>query len=166
MDLTTFIILVVIYLIAIVISMFIEDVTYKKYYFIIIALGTLCFLNIYTTMYYYISLRNDPGIPGPRGAKGDMGPSGKKGRCVMNDTCSFTPADADKILYDMAASKFETSKDCLKSPSLKTCAGGASEVERVKPVNIQIKMLEEIAGQGIYTKDEFETKIKNSLGSI
>ncbi len=117
-------------------------------------------------MYYYIALRNDPGIPGPRGPKGSKGPTGKRGKCVMNDTCSFTPADADNILYDMAASKFETSKSCLKEPSLKNCAGGASEVERIKPVNVQIKMLEAIANQGIYTKDEFKTKINNSLGSI
>jgi hypothetical protein len=166
MDLTTFMILVFVYLIAIVISFYIEDKTEKTYYFVIIALGTLCFLNIYISVYYYIKLRNEPGIPGPRGPKGQRGPGGKKGKCVMNATCSFTPADADKLLYELAADKFQTSKACIKEPSLKTCSGGATEVDRIRPVNIQIKMLEDIAKQGTYTKDEFTKKINNTLGSL
>lgn len=166
MDITTFMILVFIYLIAIVISFYIEDKTEKLYYFTIIALGTLCILNVYISIYYYIKLRNTPGIPGPRGQKGNIGPKGGKGKCSMNDKCTFTPNDADKLLYELAADKFDTSKACLKDPSLKNCSGGPNEVDRIRPVNIQIKMLEDIAKQGIYTKSEFETKINNTLGSL
>ena len=80
--------------------------------------------------------------------------------------CGFTKEDADKILYDAAAQTFETSKECLKEPSLETCNGGASEVERIKPVNQQIQMLEEMAQQGLFTKQEFEKKIRNTLGNL
>ena len=166
MDLTTFMILVFIYLIAIVISFYIPDTTEKTYYFVIIALGTLCFLNVYISIYYYIKLRNDVGVPGPRGQRGQAGPRGGKGKCNLAATCTFTPNDADKLLYELAADKFDTSKTCLKEPSLKNCAGGASEVDRIRPVNIQIKMLEDIAKQGVYTKAEFTKKINNTLGAL
>ena len=70
MELTTFLTLVTIYVVAISISMFIEDKTQKLYYFMIIALGTLVYLNVYLSVVYYIKLRNEPGILGPRGPKG------------------------------------------------------------------------------------------------
>ena len=166
MDITTFLILVTFYLVAIVISMFIEDKTYKMYYFLIIALATLVFLNVYLSIIYYIKLRNEPGIPGPRGTKGEQGPTGSKGKCVSTGKCGFTKAEADKMLYDLAANKFETSKTCLREPTLNNCQGGASEVERIKPVNKQVQMLEEMAQQGLFTKQEFEKKIKNSMSNL
>ena len=166
MELTTFLILVTIYIVAISISMFIEDKTQKIYYFMIIGLGTLVYLNVYLSITYYIKLRNEPGIPGPRGPKGDKGPTGNSGKCKISDKCGFTKEDADKILYETASQTFETSKACLKDPNIENCNGGLSEVERIKPVNQQIKMLEEIAQQGIVSKQEFERKIKNTLGNV
>lgn len=166
MELTTFLILVTIYIVAIAISMFIEDKTQKIYYFMIIGLATLVYLNVYLSVVYYIKLRNEPGIPGPRGPKGSKGPTGSNGKCKISDKCGFTKEDADKILYDAAAETFETSKACLKEPSLENCNGGASEVERIKPVNQQIQMLEEMAQQGLFTKQEFEKKIRNTLGNL
>jgi hypothetical protein len=165
MDITTFMILVSIYLVLIVIGSFIPE-KYRIWYIIIVILGTLCFMNIYNLIYYVIELRNDPGIPGPRGPKGNKGPTGRKGSCVQSDKCGFSATDADKMLYDLAASKFETSRACLKEPSLASCTGGVAEVERIRPVSTQIKMLEAIANEGLYTRTQFKQKIENSLGSI
>ena len=100
MELTTFLILVTIYVVAIAISMFIEDKTQKLYYFMIIGLGTLVYLNVYLSVVYYIKLRNEPGVPGPRGPKGDKGPTGSNGKCKISDKCGFSKEDADKILYE------------------------------------------------------------------
>jgi hypothetical protein len=166
MDLTTLLILIVIYLVLIVISMFIEDKTYKLYYFLIVALATLTFLNVYLSIVYYIKLRNEPGIPGPRGPKGEKGPGGGKGKCVISESCGFTSEEANKLLYSIAASKFDSTTGCVKSPSLKTCKGGASEVERILPVNKQIAMLEKMANNGQFTKQEFEAKVRRSFDAI
>lgn len=166
MDLTTALILITIYVVIIAISMFIDDRMQKIYYFMIVALGSLVFINVYLSVIYYIKLRNEPGIPGPRGSKGARGPTGSNGKCKISDKCGFTADDADKILYETASQTFETSKSCLKDPTLETCNGGASEVERIKPVNQQIKMLEDLAQQGLFTKQEFEAKIKNTLGNL
>jgi hypothetical protein len=166
MDITTFIILCIIVVIVIVVSLFIEDKTYKIYYYLIVALAGLTFLNCYIAVIYYIKLRNEPGIPGQRGPKGDKGPSGSQGKCVLTDKCGFDKADLDYMLYDMAASVFQSNKDCIKNPSLKTCEGGVSEVERIKPVSDKMKNIENIALQGNFTKQELKQKINKVLGDL
>jgi hypothetical protein len=166
MDLTIFVIFCMIMAVAIIISLFIEDRTYKIYYFLILALGFLTFLNCYLGVIYYIKLRNEPGIPGPRGPKGDKGPSGSKGKCVLTEKCGFDKKELESILYDMASQTFQTSKSCIKNPSLQNCEGGADEVERLQPVSDKLKHLENLALKGNFTKQELETKIINSLSKI
>lgn len=166
MDITTFLILVTIYLVLIVISMFIEDKQYKIYYFAIVVLGTLCFLNVYLSILYYVKLRNEPGIPGPRGAPGIKGPKGGKGKCSVGESCAFTKQDASTMLYKIAADKFDTTKTCLKTPNLKNCEGGVSEVERIQSVNRQLKMLEGLAISGKFTRQEFQEKITQAFDKL
>ena len=62
-----------------IISMFIEEKRLRLAFYLIVALATLCFINLYLTFTYYIKLRNEPGIPGPQGPKGDKGPKGDAG---------------------------------------------------------------------------------------
>jgi len=166
MDITTFLILVTIYLVLIVISMFIEDKQYKIYYFAIVVLGTLCFLNVYLSVIYYIKLRNEPGIPGPRGAPGPKGAKGGKGKCSVGESCGFTKNDASAFLYKTAAEKFDTTETCLKAPSLKNCQGGVAEVERLQAVNRQIKLLESLAINGKFTRQEFEEKVTQAFDRL
>lgn len=166
MDITTFLILVSIYLVLIVISMFIEDKQYKIYYFAIVVLGTLCFLNVYLSVVYYIKLRNEPGIPGPRGAPGPKGPKGGKGKCSVGESCAFTKADASAFLYKTAAAKFDTAESCLRTPSLRNCTGGTAEVERISAVKRQITQLEGLAVSGKYTRQEFEEKVTQAFDKL
>ena len=166
MKLTTLLLIITIYMVCIVIGMFIEDSTYKLYFYMIIALGTLTFMNIYLTIFYYIKLRNEPGIQGPSGAKGEIGPTGPKGKCVNSNKCGFSENEMNEMLYNKATDIFNTSQDCLKEPSLNNCVGGASEVERIQKVSSQMKMLEQYAKEGKYSRDEFEKKINNSFGNL
>lgn len=166
MDITTFLILVTIYLVLIVISMFIEDRQYKIYYFAIVVLGTLCFLNVYLSVIYYIKLRNDPGVPGPRGVAGSKGARGGKGKCSVGESCAFTKQDASAMLYKMAAEKFDTTEKCLRTPSLKNCQGGVAEVERLQTVSRQIKLLESLAISGKFTRQEFEEKVTQAFDKL
>lgn len=165
MELTTFIILCIIIIIAIVISLFIEDKVYKIYYFLILALAGLTFLNCYLAVIYYIKLRNEPGIPGPRGPKGEKGPTGSQGKCVLTDKCGFNKEDLDYMLYDMAASVFQTDKSCIKTPSINNCSN-ETEVERIRPVSDKMKKLETLALQGNFTKQELRQKINKVLGDM
>jgi len=166
MNITLFLIMCIIVVIAIVISLFIEDRTYKIYYFLILALGCLTLLNCYLGVVYYIKLRNEPGIPGARGPKGDKGVLGGKGKCVLTEKCGFDKKELDTILYDMASQTFQTNTSCIKSPSLKNCDGGAQEVERLLPVSEKLKHIENLALKGSFTKQELRQKITNSLSKI
>ena len=166
MDLTTFIIITIIIIIGIIISLFIEDRTYKIYYFLILGLGILTFLNFYITIIYYIKLRNDPGLPGPRGPKGEKGPTGSKGKCILTDKCGFTKQDVKNIIYDMAHQIFQIPSDCLSKPSLKTCPGGPQEVQKARPIHEQLQLLEQIALSGKYTQKELKQKLRNTLSKL
>lgn len=166
MNLTTFLIVVTIYIICIVIGMFIEDNTYKLYFYMIVALGTLCYLNIYLMITKYIYLRNDPGIPGPRGPKGEKGATGPRGKCVNTNKCGFTDKEIDELLYNKAVNIFNTSIDCVKDPTLDNCTGGAQEVERISKVNAQMKMLEDYAKSGQYSRQQFIKQINDSFGNL
>lgn len=167
MQFTTILILVIIYLLLLILSMFIENRTYKMYYFLIIVLGTLTYLNIYLAFHYYVRLRNDPGIRGPRGPKGDPGPRGKKGGCDINSTCAnggsdvITPAMMQEI-----ANRFNTTPDCLNKPSTQSCNGGAREVRRIEPVSSQIRMLEEMARERQLTQSQVESKLARTLDAL
>lgn len=57
---TTVLSVLLVLVIVISISFFIEEPSYKLAYFMLVGLGFLCFLNIYLTVFYYIKLRNDP----------------------------------------------------------------------------------------------------------
>lgn len=167
MQFTTILILVIIYLILLILSMFIENRTYKMYYFLIVILGTLTFLNIYLAFHYYVKLRNDPGIPGPRGPKGDPGPRGKKGDCDINATCNADGNTAiTAAMMQQIAKRFNTTPECLAKPTTSNCDGGANEVRRIQPVSSQIRMLEQMAQERNLTPEQFETKLTRTLDAL
>ena len=161
MDIITFIIIVIIYVIAIAISTLIDDKTYKMYYFIIIALGTLCFINIYIAIYYYTVLRSEDGIPGPPGPQGDKGPKGPAGKCKYDDKCGVTEDDM-KVIYGEIADVYSTRTECIKDPNVNNCMS-SKEVDRIKPVNAIIQMLEAQASNGTIPRDEFKQKVMASI---
>ena len=168
MNFTTILIIVIIYLILLVLSMFIDNSTYKMYYFLIIILGTLAFLNVYLAFYYYIKLRNEPGIPGPRGPKGDPGPIGKKGSCDINQNCTADGkiTTISPAMYQEIAGRFNTTTECLQSPSRDNCSGGAKEVRRIEPVSSQIKMLEAMAKERNMTQKQMEARLGRTLTAL
>jgi len=168
MNFTTVLIILVIYLILLVLSMFIENTTFKMYYFLIIILGTLAFLNVYLAFYYYIKLRNEPGVPGPRGPKGDPGAIGKKGSCDINQNCTADGkiTTISPAMYQEIANRFNTTPECLQTPSRNSCMGGAQEVRRIEPISSQIKMLEAMAEQRNMTQKQMESKLSRTLSAL
>jgi len=83
----TIISLIIVFL-SIIFSQFIIDPNVKPIYWMIILLLLVSISNIYMSFYYYIKLRNEPGIKGERGEPGEQGESGGKGKCVVNTQCN------------------------------------------------------------------------------
>ena len=81
------IIAIIIVFVAIIIGQFIVNPTLQPVYWMLVFLLYVSVANIYMTFYYYIKLRNEPGIKGERGSPGIKGEGGGKGVCVINTQC-------------------------------------------------------------------------------
>ena len=138
MELTTLLILILIYLTLLTISLFIDEMKLRLAFYLLVGLGTLCFLNLYLTVSYYIRLRNEPGVQGPQGPKGPKGPKGDIGKCNYSTECGIT--DARPKILNIAHSIFDIDKKCLDNPSLNTC-GDRETMDKANPIYSQINML-------------------------
>ena len=161
MDLSTFLILLIISLILISIGFMIPDTKYKIAYFMIICLLGLSILNVYLSIVYYIKLRNDPGIPGEIGKKGPSGVKGIPGKCSFTETCNIK--DARTKILNVANTMYDISKDCLDTPTLENCNNDQNILEQAIPINKQINMLEKIAYSTKMSEPDFLNKLKVCL---
>lgn len=162
MDLTTILILVMIYLACITISLFIDELKLRLAFYLLVGLGTLCFLNIYLTIVYYIKLRNEPGVSGIQGPKGPKGVRGDPGGCSYSTSCGIQNARGQ--ILNIANTMFDIEKKCLNEPSLKTCQDKET-MDKANPINVQIDMLEKIASTTSYSEEDFMKKVKSCLNN-
>jgi hypothetical protein len=160
MEVSTFLVLLIIVLILISIGFMIPESTYKVAYFMIVCLLGLTILNVYMSIIYYIQLRNDPGVPGTVGKKGPTGVKGLPGKCTFTQSCEIVNA-RDKIVT-VANTMYGISKDCIDNPSINTC-GDQDTLEQAVPINQQINMLEQIAYSTTMAEPDFMTKIQVCL---
>ena len=160
MDLSTFLILLMIVLILISIGFMIPEPKYKISYFMIVCLFGLAVLNIYLSIVYYITLRNDPGLPGGIGVKGPSGVKGTPGKCSFTETCEIK--DARGKILNVANTMYDISKDCIDKPTLETCKN-QDTLEQAMPINAQINMLEKIAYSTTMSEKDFLSKLQVCL---
>lgn len=161
MDLSTFLILAIIFVILLSIGFMIPDTKYKIAYYMIVGLLGLSVLNIYLAIVYYIQLRNDPGIPGQQGAKGAKGVKGPPGKCSYAEKCGID--NARGIILDVASNMYpEIDRKCLDKPSTRNC-GDQNTLEQAMPVNTQINMLEKIAFSSTMSEKDFKAKLNVCL---
>lgn len=160
MELSTFLILLIIVLILISIGFMIPETVYKLSYFMIICLLGLTVLNVYMSIIYYIQLRNDPGTPGVIGNKGPTGVKGLPGKCSFTETCEIKNS-REKIVA-VANTMYDISKECIDKPTLNSCKDQET-LEQAMPINQQINMLEQIAYSTNMSESDFMTKIKVCL---
>jgi hypothetical protein len=92
-----FSLIAVLFLIAILLSSFIEGSKLKIMYWLVVILLFISVFNIYLTTKYYVKLRNEPGIRGTRGDPGLQGDKGSKGVCVIDTKCMGTEDCRDLI---------------------------------------------------------------------
>jgi hypothetical protein len=87
MEFSWTILLILIFILSLLFSFTIEENTLKICYWLVVFLFGLTIFNIILSVQYYIQLRNDPGIKGPRGPPGRKGPIGLPGVCAVDDDC-------------------------------------------------------------------------------
>ena len=160
MDLSTFLILLMIVLILISIGFMIPETTYKVAYFMIVCLLGLTILNVYMSIIYYIQLRNDPGVAGTVGKKGPTGVKGTPGKCSFTETCEIK--DARKKIINVANTMYNISKECIDKPTLASCKN-QDTLEQAMPINTQINMLEKIAYSTTMSEKDFINKLQVCL---
>jgi hypothetical protein len=157
MDLSTFLIVAIIFIILLSIGFMIPEVKYKIAYFMIVCLLGLSILNIYLAVVYYIQLRNDPGIPGQQGSKGPKGAKGAPGKCSYAKECGIS--NARGIILDTATQMYsDIPRECLDKPSITVCKDQTT-LEEAMPINKQINMLEKIAYSSTMSEDDFKSKL-------
>ena len=133
----------------------------KLAYWLVVALFIFALVNMYTSIVYYIKLREDPGIPRPRGTKGDTGPKGDSGKCTFSDKCGIE--NCDEKVYDMAHNYYPSiSLECLKDNNRCT----TDEIDKAIPVTKQIKLLIDECKTTQRAESDFIRKIRPILANM
>ena len=160
MDLSTLLIMLIVFIIFFSISFFIPETNFRIAYYMILALLFLSGLNIYLSIVYYIQLRNTPGVLGVQGDKGPTGVKGAPGKCSFSETCEIK--DARTKILNIANTMYNIPVECLNNPSLATC-GTQDILEQAMPINAQVSMLEKIAFSTTMGETDFIEKISVCL---
>ena len=160
MDLSTLLIILIVFIIFFSISFFIPETKYRIAYYMILALLFLSGLNIYLSIVYYIQLRDTTGIPGTQGDKGPTGVKGAPGRCSFSEKCSID--DARNKILNVANTMYSIPVACLDNPTLSTC-GSQDVLDEAMPINAQVSMLEQIAFSTHMGEKDFMNKISVCL---
>jgi len=161
MDLTTLLIILIIFVIFFSVSFMIEDIKYRVSYYMILALLFLASLNIYLSIVYYIQLRNTSGVQGQIGPKGPKGVQGTSGKCSFSEKCGVT--DARQKIINIANKMYNIDTNCLDNPSLDTCDNNQDTLDQAIPINTQINMLEQIAYSTTMSEEDFISKLNVCL---
>ena len=91
---------IIFFFIAIIISQFILDPNLRIAYWLMLLLIYISWANIYMSSYFYIKLREQPGLQGARGPPGETGPDGSKGVCQIEPECGIQKNKLGDIIRD------------------------------------------------------------------
>ena len=155
------VIAIIIVFVAIIIGQFIVNPTLQPVYWMLVFLLFVSVANIYMTFYYYIKLRNEPGIKGERGSPGLQGEGGGKGVCVINTQCDSIQLcdqfikehlkellpEYEKVLDKQNNSQLLNNRDRSILSQIQTYTG----------------ILKPKCESGKYSKEEMKTLIENSF---
>jgi len=155
------VIAIVIIFLAIIIGKFIVNPSLQAIYWLLMFLLFVSAGNIYLTYYYYIKLRNEPGIKGERGAVGTSGEDGNEGMCVINTQCNAIQNCRDFLQSELKKQSPEYLSVLEKEE--KSIALNDNDTEIVEKINNYIAILEPKCKSGLYTKEEMKTLIGSSF---
>ncbi len=158
----TIIALTIVFL-SIIINKFIIDPQLQYIYWLVVFLLFVSVSNIYMTMYYYVKLRNEPGIKGERGDPGEKGQPGSNGVCEINTGCGALQNCRDLIKnelqglmpeYKMVLNKQENSQEL-----------NSKDNSILRQVNGYVSILEPKCKSGRYSLEEMKQLIAESFNN-
>ncbi len=138
---------------------YIED-DLKLLYYLVSFLLYICLTNVYTTVKYYIKLRNTPGVRGDRGDPGESGIKGSDGVCIMSNNCGIV--NCRKLIIDKLTERIKGYKNIRKK--LKTNVELNNTEKKIqKKVNNYIDILLPQCESSDKEADEFVKIIDKTL---
>ena len=151
--------LIIIFILTLLFSFTIEEGTLKICYWLVVFLLGLTIFNIILSVQYYIKLRNDPGIKGPRGPQGRKGPKGLPGVCSVSADCDAF--NCRKKIEDVVKIAFpEIDSKCISD--IKECKSPDQKAQ-VMILNKQIDILEKQCKTSGDPVNAFIEKIKPQI---
>jgi len=151
--------IIIVFIISLIFSFTIEEQTLKICFWLVIFLLALTVFNIALSVQYYIQLRNDPGIKGPRGPAGRKGPKGIAGVCSMDSQCG-TENCRPRIIEAVQSAYPEIDVKCLEDA--KQCMS-SDQKEKVLILQKEIDKLEAKCKLSTEPVNVFISKIKPQL---
>lgn len=151
----------IIIFVAIIISQFLIEPELQPIFWMIFLLLFVCYANIYMSIYYYVKLRNNPGIQGERGDPGLKGTKGSQGVCVIDTSCDALQNCGELIentlkekISEYAAIREKMSKGFRLTNKEKQVLEGIQTYKSILLVKCE---------SGAYTREEFKDIVTNSL---
>tara|TARA_B100001093_G_scaffold504068_1_gene559347 strand:- start:630 stop:1109 length:480 start_codon:yes stop_codon:yes gene_type:complete len=151
---------IIFFFIAIIISQFIADPNLKVAYWLMLFLLYISYANIYMSTYFYIKLRSQPGIQGPRGDQGEPGPDGSDGVCEIIPSCNIANC---KGLIEDVLKKNITEYNSIISKKNDNIELNTEDKKILRKVNQYIDTLVPMCEEGSKSKTEFVNYIEKSL---
>ncbi len=155
------VIAIVIIFLSIIMGKFIVNPSLQGIYWLLMFLLFVSAGNIYLTYYYYVKLRNEPGIKGERGDVGEAGEDGNEGMCVINTQCNAIQNCREFLQSELKKISPEYSSVLEKEDQ--SIALNDNDTEIVEKINNYISILEPKCKSGLYTKEEMITLIESSF---
>ena len=152
---------IIIVFIAIIVSQFIVDPQLQPVYWMVVLLLFVSVANIYMSIYYYIKLRNEPGIKGERGDSGNQGESGSPGVCTIDTECDALQNCReliDTILRELLPSYKE-----IKEKEANSIELSDADKDKLSQVDGYIELIIPKCESGLYSRDEMKSIIKKSF---
>ena len=91
---------IIFFFISIIISQFILDPNLRIAYWLMLLLIYISWANIYMSSYFYMKLREQPGLKGSQGPPGELGPNGSNGTCIIEPECGIIKDKYGDIIRD------------------------------------------------------------------
>lgn len=155
------IIAIVIIFLSIIVGKFIVNPSLQSIYWLLMFLLFVSVANIYLTYYYYVKLRNEPGLKGERGDPGDRGEDGNEGMCVINTQCNAIQ-NCREFLQEECG-KLSPQYNSVLEKEKNSIALTDNDYHIIEKVNSYISILEPKCQSGQYTREQMEQLIKDSF---
>ena len=151
----------IIIFVAIIISQFLIDAKLQPIFWLISLLLFVCYSNIYMAVYYYVKLRNNPGIQGERGDPGQSGQSGSQGICVIDTGCDALQNCSE--LIELTLQKKLGSYKTIKDKEKKGIRLTEKDKKTLNGIQTYKNILKVKCESGRYSHEEFKNLVTDSL---